>query len=507
MRSVRKPAVLAILSVALAIISLDNTIVNVALPTLQEQLRATTADLQWVIDAYSVLFAGTLLIAGSLGDRFGRRRILILGLVVFLLGSAGAGMATSTNMLIAFRAVMGVGAAFVMPSTLSILARTFPERRERAMAIGVWSAVAGVGVALGPVVGGLLLQHLSWNAIFWVNPPIAIAVIAAAFIWVPESRDPSRPSLDVLGAILSSAGLIALVVTVIELPANGFGARTLTLGAIAALLLVAFVLWERRAPAPLLPLSFFREPLFVVSIVLVGLVYFALMGTMFFVPQFFQLVQAMSPLASGLAILPGAGGMLIASLFSARIAERIGNRAMILIGLGLVAVGLAIFSFISVGTPYPLVGVNLAVVGIGLGFTLPQVTNGVLAAVPIEKAGTGSAVNDAMTELGGALGVAVLGAMLSSSYRASIEQAIQAAGDRIAIVPANVVAAARESLASASISVGRLPEDVAAAVTAATGRAFVSGMGWALVLAAVMALLGLLLAWWRFPRRVERIAE
>ena len=507
MRSLSKPAVLAILSVALAVISLDNTIVNVALPTLQEQLRATTSDLQWIIDAYSVLFAGTLLLAGSLGDRFGRRRILVIGMVVFLIGSAGAGLASTTNMLIACRAVMGVGAAFVMPSTLSILARTFPERRERAMAIGVWSAVAGVGVALGPVVGGLLLQHLSWHAIFWVNPPIALAVIVAAVIWVPESSDPARPRLDVRGAILSSAGLIALVVTVIELPENGIGMRTVLLGGVAVLLLLGFVLWERRAPTPLLPLSFFREPLFVVSIVLVGLVYFALMGTMFFVPQFFQLVQAMSPLASGLAILPGAGGMLVASLFSARIAERIGNRTTILLGLGLVAVGLAIFSFIGVGTPYVLVGANLAVVGVGLGFTLPQVTNGVLAAVPLEKAGTGSAVNDAVTELGGALGVAVLGAMLSSSYRASIDQAIEAAGDRIAVVPPSVVDAARESLASASMSVGGLPEDVTAAIVSATGRAFVSGMGWALVLAAVMAALGAALAWWRFPRRVERVAE
>lgn len=507
MRPVNKAAVLAVLSVALAVISLDNTIVNVALPTLQEELRGTTADLQWVIDAYSVLFAGTLLLAGTLGDRFGRRRILLIGLAIFLLGSAGAALSTTTNMLIGFRALMGVGGAFIMPSTLSILARTFPERRERAMAIGVWSAVAGVGVALGPVVGGLLLQHFPWNAIFWVNPPIVVAVVVATIVWIPESSDPARPRLDLVGAILSSAGLIILVVTIIDLPQTGFSLRTVLSGGLALVLVAAFVWWESRTPAPLLPLSFFRERLFVVSILLVGLVYFALMGTMFFVPQFFQLVQGLSPLQSGLAILPGAGSMLVASLFSARLAERIGNRGTIVLGLGLVTIALGIFSFISAQTPFLLIAVNLALVGVGLGFTLPQVTNGVLASVPIERAGMGSAVNDMMSELGGAMGVAVLGAILSSSYRSSIEAAIAAAGDRISIVPPDVVAAARESLASAALAVGRLPEQVEQAVTLATGRAFVSGMGWALVVAAVIALLGTLLAWRRFPARVERVSE
>jgi MFS transporter, DHA2 family, multidrug resistance protein len=500
-------AVLAVLAAALALISLDNTIVNVALPTLQEELRASTAQLQWVVDAYSVLFAGTLLLAGSLGDRFGRRRMLIVGLSIFILASLSAVFAQDANALTLSRALMGIGGAFIMPSTLSILVQVFTDRTERARAIGIWAAVAGVGVALGPIIGGFLLEHFSWHSIFWVNPPVAAAVLVATLLLVPESRDPAKPKLDPLGAALSSLGVVALVVTVIELPDSGLSALTVGAAAVAVVSLTAFVWWEKRAARPILPMELFSSRLFSTSIITVGLVYFALMGAMFFLPQFLQLVQGMSPLESGIAILPGAGGLLVASLFSPGIAERIGTRKTVVLGLSLVTVAMASFALLRTDTSYLFIGIVLGTIGLGLGLTLPQATNGVLAAVPAERAGMGSAVNDAVGELGGSFGVAILGATLSFAYRQNIEEAITTAGAAAQQLPASALDAARESLAAASIQAGQLPDGVGDVFRQVAGQAFVSGMSLALLVGAGITGLGLLIAWRRFPVRVDRVEE
>ena len=507
MKSTSKWAVLVVLSAALALISLDNTIVNVALPTLQEDLDATTSQLQWVVDAYSVLFAGSLLLAGSLGDRFGRRRMLVIGLLIFIVASLSAALAPSATALTISRGVMGIGGAFIMPSTLSILVQVFSDRTERARAIGVWAAVAGVGVALGPILGGFLLEHFSWHAIFWVNPPITAAVLVATLLLVPESKDPSKPALDLVGAALSALGLIALVVTVIELPDEGISTLTLGSAISAVLLLVAFVWWEKRATRPILPMELFSQRLFTASVITVGLVYFALMGAMFFLPQFLQLVVNMTPLESGIALLPGAGGLLIASLFSPAVAERFGARTTVVVGLSLVTVAMASFALVHADTPYGLVGLVLGVVGLGLGLTLPQATNGVLASVPSERAGMGSAVNDAMGELGGSFGVAILGATLSITYRQNIENAIADAGVVAQQLPAGALEAARESLSAATIAAGQLPESVAPIFREVAGQAFVAGMSWALLLGSMVTAAGVLLAWRRFPARVDRVEE
>ncbi|HAN72663.1 MAG TPA: MFS transporter [Actinobacteria bacterium] len=503
----RRWAALAVLSGALALISLDNTIVNVALPSLQEDLDATTAQLQWVVDAYSVLFAGTLLLAGALGDRFGRRRVLLVGLVVFGSGSLAAGMVSDASALTLCRAVMGVGGAFIMPSTLSILVQVFRDPRERAQAIGIWAAVAGVGVALGPIIGGLLLERFSWQAIFLVNPPLIVVVLVAAILFVPESRDPDRPRLDMRGAALSSLGLIALVVTIIELPESGLDARTLTTGGVAVGALALFVWWERRAPRPLLPMELFRQRTFVVAVVTVGLVYFALMGAMFLLPQFLQLVQSMSPLESGVAMLPGAGGLLVASLVSPAVAYRLGTRATVVTGLVLVLMGMALSSLYRVDTAYPFIALTLGLIGVGMGLALPQATNAVLASVPRERSGMGSAVNDAVGELGGSFGVAILGALMSVFYRERIQAAIASLGDRAAEVPSDVLDAVQESLASAALVATRLPDVYAAVVHEATGTAFVAGMTWALLLGSVVVAGGVVLAWLMFPRQIERVEE
>lgn len=498
---------LFVLAGALALISLDNTIVNVALPTLQEELGASTAELQWVVDAYSVLFAGMLLLAGSLGDRFGRRRTLIIGLVIFGAGSLAAGFATSADLLIVCRAIMGIGGAFIMPSTLSILVQVFTEPRERAQAIGIWAAVAGAAVAIGPILGGLLLEVTTWHAIFWVNPPLAVLAILATLALVPESRDPSRPRLDPLGAILSTVGIVAFVVTVIEVPDQGVSPVTFASTVTAVVFLAAFVWWERRAPRPLLPMELFANRLFTVAIVTVALVYGALMGVMFFLPQFLQLVQGDTPLQSGIAMLPAAGGLFLASLFSPRWAERYGTRRIVVTGLVLVVLGLAFAAYLTADSAYLHVGGSLGLMGLGLGMVLPQATNAVLASVPRERAGMGSAVNDGVGELGGSLGVAVLGSLLSLGYRNQIEAQVSAAGDAIAAIPSSVVDAVRESLAAGSLAVASLPADVATPIRQVAGNAFVSGMTTALLVAAAIVAAGALLAWRLFPARVERVEE
>ena len=503
----RRWLALAVLATALALISLDNTIVNVALPRIQEDLGATTSQLQWVVDAYSVMFAGTLLLAGSLGDRFGRRLVLLIGLVVFGVASFAAGLVDSAATLTVCRALMGIGGAFIMPSTLSILVQVFREPRERARAIGIWAAVAGVGVALGPIIGGLLLQNFSWQSIFWVNPPLVAIVLVAALLLVPESRDESRPMLDMRGAALSSLGLIALVVTIIELPEEGISVMTIVTTLLAVIGLSSFVWWERRAPRPLLPMSLFRQGAFTVPIVMVGLVYFALMGAMFLLPQFLQLVQAMGPLESGLAMLPAAGGLFVASLASPAIAARLGARRLVVIGLGLVTLGLALSSAFRTDTGYAYIGMSLALVGVGMGLALPQATNAVLASVPRERSGMGSAVNDAVGELGGSFGVAILGALMSVFYRARIEEAIASLGDRVSQVPDEVLSAVRESLASAFLIADELSDPGAEAVRVVTADAFVEGMTWAMVVGATIVLLGLVLAWLKFPVRLERVEE
>jgi EmrB/QacA subfamily drug resistance transporter len=500
-------SILAILSFALALISLDNTIVNVALPSLQEDLGASTAQLQWVVDAYSVLFAGTLLFAGSLGDRFGRKRILLIGLVIFGMGSVAAGAAPDADVLIVCRAVMGIGGAFIMPSTLSILVQTFTLPRERAQAIGIWAAVAGVGVAIGPIVGGALLEVFSWHAVFLVNPPLVVVVIVLAMMFIPESLDSSKPHLDLRGAALVSLGLIALVTFIVEVPDGGVTTVTVLAGMIAAVLLSVFVWWEKRAPRPLLPMTLFTDRVFTVAIVMVGLVYFALMGALFFLPQYLQLVQGLTPLQSGFGMLPGAGGLLLASLVSQRLAERFGTRRIVVIGVLFVALGLAAMSVVEPMTSYPYVGSALGITGLGMGLTLPQATNAVLSRVPRERSGMGAAVNDAVTELGGSFGVAVLGGVLAFFYRERIDQVVANAGDAASTVPAPALDAIRESLASAVVLIQQLPSAVAAPARAIVGDAFVEGMGWALGVGCLVTLVGALLAWRLFPLRMERVEE
>jgi Na+/melibiose symporter and related transporters len=312
---------------------------------------------------------------------------------------------------------------------------------------------------------------------------------------IPESLDHSKPRLDMAGAALSSLGLIALVTFIVELPDSGINAVTVAAGFIAAALLSWFVWWEKRAPRPLLPMELFSKRVFAVAVVLVGLVYFALMGALFFLPQFLQLVQGMTPLQSGVSMLPGAGGLLIASLVSPRLAERWGARNVVVVGVLIVTAGLSAMAFVQPMTTYPYVGLALGITGVGMGLVLPQATNAVLSQVPRERSGMGSAVNDAVSELGGSFGVAILGGILAFFYRARIDEAVSSAGQIATELPDSVLDTVRESLASAMVLIGQLPEGLGDLARVVVSQAFVSGMGWALTAGAAVTFLGALLAW------------
>ena len=503
----RRWVALAVLSGCLAVIAIDNTIVNVALPRLQEDLGASTAELQWVVDAYSLLFAGALLTAGSLGDRFGRRRVLVAGLVLFAVASAVATTAPDATMLTLCRALMGIGGAAIMPSTLSLLTQVFPDPTERAKAIGIWAAVAGAAVAVGPILGGVLLEHFDWHAIFAVNPLVVVILLPLVIGLVPESRDPARPRLDPLGAVLSTTGLIGVVYAVVEFPDEGLSVSTALPFVVGVVLLGAFVIWERRSTHPMLPMGFFTNRVFSVSVGAVAVVYFALMGAMFFVPQYLQLVRGNTPLMSGIGVMPLAGGLLVASLASSTVARATSSRATVVGGMAAVTVGLLAASTVGADTPGVVLSLCLGLVGLGLGLTLPQATNGILGSVPREKSGIASAVNDAVSELGGSLGVAILGAVLTTQYRNAIETAITNAGEAAASLPAGVLDGVRESLGTAILSATQAGTGAAPVIVATAGEAFTSGMGWALAAAAAVPAVGAVVTWRLFPRHVEQASH
>jgi EmrB/QacA subfamily drug resistance transporter len=474
---------LVVLCVSLLVISLDNTILNVALPTLERDLHATSSQLQWIVDAYMLVFAGLLLTAGALGDRFGRRRALSFGLAVFGLGSALSALAGSAGMLIASRALMGVGGAFIMPSTLSILTATFPAH-ERAKAIGAWAAVSGLGIAIGPVAGGWIVEHADWSWIFLVNLPFVAAALLAQRPLVPESRDPAAPRLDLPGFALSTAGLTALVWGVIEAPSWGWtDGRILAAFAAAAVLIGVFVAWERRTPHPMLDVRLFRNPRFSAASGAISLSFFALFGSIFFLTQYLQLVLGYGALKAGLGVLPVAAAMVVASPLSARLAARAGAKVVVAAGLALIAAGLYVITGFAVDSAYGIVAVSYATLGLGMGLAMTPATDSIMGSLPLAKASVGSAVNDATRTTGGALGVAVLGSILSSGYRGDMDGA---------------PAAAHDSLSGALAVAARIGDPH---LVATAQNAFVDGMHAAALVAAGIALAGALVALVFLPSR------
>lgn len=497
----RRWLTLAVLCVSLLIIVIDNTIVNVTLPSLVRQLGASVSQLQWVVDAYTVVFAGLLLLAGTLGDRWGRRRSLTFGLMVFALASAGAAVAGGVGQLVTARALMGAAAAFIMPATLSILTNTFTNARERAMAIGIWSGVIGIGVVLGPLAGGFLLNHFWWGSVFVVNVPIAAGAIIAARILVPESRDVRAPRVDWTGGALSVLGLVSLVTAIIEAPNQGWSSvPVLGLFAVSATALAGFAVWENRVEHPMLDVSFFRNRRFTAASATITLVFFALFGFVFLSTQYLQFVLGYTPFDAGLRTLPFAAAMIVVAPFSSKLVERFGTKRVVVAGMLIFASGLILASTITVATGYPRLGVAMLLLGAGLGLSSAPATESIMGSLPRSRAGVGSAVNDTAREVGGALGVAIVGSIVSSIYRSHL------AGDLPAGIPASASAAAHDSL-GAALQISSRVGPLGAQVADAARGAFVDAMSRASIATAVIATIGAIVAWRYLPAHASNDSE
>jgi EmrB/QacA subfamily drug resistance transporter len=490
----RRWAILAVLIVALFGVTLDNMILNIALPTLAVDLRATAAQLQWVVNAYILVFAGLLLVAGSLSDRFGRRRVLIIGLALFGVGSALAPFISDATQLIALRAFMGLGAALTMPSTLSIISDVF-EEHERPKAIAAWGSVSGLGIVAGPLIGGWLIEHYHWTSVFLVNVPFVVLGILATLAIVPESRAPGRVRLDPVGAVLSVVGLVSLVWAIIEIPSSGW-TSPFVLGAfgIAAATLGAFVAWERRIDAPMLDVRLFANPRFSAASLSVTLAFFSLMGALFFLTQYLQGVQGLSALDTGLRFIPIAIGIIVASPISATLTTRVGARYITAAGLSVTAMGLALMATLGLHSSDLHVAAVLFVIAAGLGLAMTPATDAIMGAVPKEQFGVGSAVNDTVREIGGAFGVAVLGSMFAASYGRVLDGATAA-------LPVEAAQAARESLAAAFAVAGQIGGEAGRQLLVTAQQAFVDSMSVTSLLGAVIAVGGALIALLWLPSR------
>jgi EmrB/QacA subfamily drug resistance transporter len=488
----RRWAILSVLVVALLVVVLDNTVLNVALRTIADPVQglgATQSELEWSVNSYTLAFAGLLFTFGVLGDRLGRRRMLVAGMVMFGLSSLASAYAQDPGQLIAARALMGIGGAAVMPATLSIISAVF-HPRERARAIGVWAGAVGLAVAIGPVVGGALLERYWWGSVFLINVPIVLLGLVAIALLVPESRDPRPGRVDVGGVLLSIAGLVALVYGIIDGGEHGFG-RPQSWASIAAgvVVLAAFVAYERRLTHPSLDVRLFRDARFAAAVAAVGLVFFAAMGTFFFISFYLQLVRGYSPLESGALLVPFAVAQVVFAPLSSALVKRYGPKAVSTVGMLLVAAALGAFATIDADTPVWLLGALFFVQGAGMANVMPPATESVMSSLPREKAGVGSAVSNTIRQVGGALGIAVLGSVLSSVYRARLD----------ADLP-GLPAAARESISGAYGVADRLGAAGAPLIEVANA-AFIDAIRVAALGSAVVALLGagVVLAW--LPRR------
>jgi EmrB/QacA subfamily drug resistance transporter len=478
----RRWLVLAVLCLSVLLVVVDNTIVNVALPTISRRLSASTQDLQWVVDAYALVFASLLLVGGNLGDRLGRRRILQAGLVLFALTSAAAGVAQTTGELIGARAAMGAAAALIYPATLALLTSTFTDARERATAIGIWSAVAGLAVAIGPVSGGLLLRHFSWRSVFFVSVPIAVIALVAGAWMLPESRDRDAGRFDPAGALLSVGGAGLLVWTVIEAPRRGWAsAATLAGFAGSAVILAGFAYWEARRPDPMLDIRLFANARFSAASGAIALAFFGLFGFIFLITQYFQLVRGYDPLKAGVATLPFAVVTAVMSPTAIAVMKQLGTKIVVASGLLIMSAGFAVAATLSPGSAYwgPVIA-SMTLMAAGLALTTSPATDAIMGALPPAKAGAGSAVNDTTRELGGALGVAVIGSVMASVYRTRVLASLVHLG-----VPVAVVAAVRQSVAAGLAVAAHLPPALRSAAAAVTRQAFTDGMSAGSIVAAV----------------------
>jgi EmrB/QacA subfamily drug resistance transporter len=476
----RRWKTLGVLSLSLVIIGLDNTILNVALPTLQHEFDASPSKLQWMVDSYLLVFAGLLLVFGVLGDRFGRKRALQAGISIFGLASLGALVADSADQVIAVRAAMGVGAALIMPATLSIIANVFMGK-ERGKAIAIWAALAAVGIGLGPLTGGLLLEWFDWSSVFMVNVPFAAAALLLGSRYVPESRDPHPGSFDLPGAALSTAGFSLLVYAIIEAPGQGWTSG-LIVGLLAAsvVLIGAFLWWERRIDEPMLDLGFFRSAGFSVGTAAVSVAFFGLLGGIFALTQYLQFVHGYSAIEAGAIMSPLALGLMMGAGSSSKAAERLGVSRVVAVGLLGLAFMLALTNFWEPQTGAITLALWFFGLALAMGWVMAPATSAVVGAVPAAKSGIASATNTVARMVSGALGVAVIGSLVSSLYSSEVDGSLVG-------LPARAQAGAEDSVGAASAIAAQLPSDAASGLLATVGDAYTQAMGIGLLVAAALA--------------------
>jgi len=491
---------LGVLCLSVLVVVIDSSILNVALPTLQRDLGASASGLQWIVTSYILILGGLLLTTGSLGDRFGRAMMLRAGLVVFALASLTAAYMDSAGQLIAARAVMGLGAAMIVPSTLSIAVDVF-KGEERTKAIAIWAALNAVGIVLGPIFGGLILEHLHWGWIFLVNLPIAAVAILAGMMLITESRDPEAKPLDIPGAFLSMVAVSSLVYAIIQGPDEGWTSRyVLICFAIAVVTGAAFVIREMRARYPLLDLSFFKRRRFTVGAMALSLQSLALAGIMFGFTLYLQFVQGYSPLEAGVRFLPLAAGLMIGARSSERLVHRFGTTKVIASGLLLMAATLPLMMLWQADSPYWLVGVVFAVIGFGVGNVAVPSVDAIMGAVPESKAGVASATNSVIRMVGGALGIAVIGSIMNSLYAGKVASAV-------ATLPPEYAEAAKNNVGAAVKIAESLPGESGQALFSAAGNAFADAMGEVGIISAVVMAVTAVIVLVFMPSRAENGAE
>jgi EmrB/QacA subfamily drug resistance transporter len=486
---------LVVLCLSLLIVFVGNSSLNVAIPTLSRELGATESQLQWVIASYSLVFAGLLFTTGALGDRFGRKCALQAGLGIFLVACLAASQSDQMWQIIACRAAMGLGAALIMPSTLSILVNVFPPH-ERTKAIAIWASVTGAAGAVGPVASGLILTHFSYGAVFFINVPFVLTALVAGFFLVPKSKDPQQGVLDPLGALLSIVGLVSLVYGLIEAPDRGWAAPvTLAAFAVAAVALTAFVLWELHVDEPMLDIRYFRKPAFAVGTSGMMLVFLAMFGSMFLLTQYFQLILGLSPLDAALLLLPMAPIMIIVAPLTPRLSARFGANRTVAGGMLMLSGGFLLLRTIGVDSSPVRVIIALVPMTAGMALAMSPMTAAIMSSVPARRAGAGSAMNDATRELGAALGIAVMGSIASSQY--SSQLAGLTAG-----LPDAARHAAESSISGAIQVASQLPGAAGDALKAGAESAFVDGLHFAVTAGSLLALGAAFLVWRFLPRQL-----
>ena len=494
---------MAFLCLAVLICAIDDGILHLALPAISKEFQASISELQWAINAYLLAFAALLLTMGALGDRFGRKRMFQVGLILFGVSSLAAALSTSMGMLIACRALMGVGGAITIPQTLSIIRATFTDPKERVQMIGIWAGIFALGYGIGPVVGGVLLEHFEWYSVFLLNIPVAIIALAGAYFFIPESRDQGAPRLDPPGVILSIAGLFSLVYGIIKAGEESWTEGSVIISLIiGAVILVIFAWWEKRSDHPMLPMRFFRNMSFTGANMAMTLGSFSIGALLFFISQYFQSVQGYSPLAAALRMLPTATLCMVSAIVAAQIARVIGVKLPVSLGIFVSGLGLFYLSFASTDTSYPAIFGGMAIIGIGFGMAWSPATDSVMGSLPESRAGIGSAMDTTMQQLGGVLGVAVLGAIMNAIYLDKIENL-----KVVVFLPEWAYEAIRSSIQSAHIVAGQFPEDISQQIINGSSDAFTSGMTKAMLIAGIVMVVASLVTVFILPTRIRPAKE